>query len=190
MPRSAWPSATRGVGCSMRARACAKASAGRLSVPRNTSSASRASPSEPLTHRSSPARAPERSSAAPAGTSPNTVMQMLSGPRVVSPPTSSQPWASASANRPREKPSSQGSSTPGNASASVKASGFAPQAARSLRFTASALWPSRAGSTVERKCRPSTSMSEDTASCMPAAGASKAQSSPTPSGERVAGRLK
>ena len=73
--------------------------------PRKTSSARRASPSVPLTHRSSPARAPERSSAAPAGTSPNTVMQMVSGPRVVSPPTSSQPCASASANSPRAKPS-------------------------------------------------------------------------------------
>ena len=80
--------------------------------------------------------------------------------------------------------------TGGIASASVKASGFAQQAARSLRLTASALWPSRAGSTVERKCRPSTSMSEETASCMPGAGASSAQSSPTPSGERVAGRWK
>ena len=45
-------------------------------------------------------------------------------------------------------------------------------------------------STVDRKCRPSTSMSQDTASCMPAAGASRAQSSPTPSGERRAGRVK
>ena len=75
----------------------------------------------PLTYRSSPARAPERSSACPAGTSPNTVMQMFSGPCVVSPPTSSQPCASASANRPREKPSSKTSSTRGSASASVKA---------------------------------------------------------------------
>jgi len=174
----------------MRARVRSNSGPGSDSVPRKFSSASRASPSVPLIHSSSPARAPERSSAAPAGTSPNTVMQRLSGPRVVSPPTSSQPCSSASANRPREKPSSQPSSTPGSASASVKASGFAPQAARSLRLTASALWPSRAGSTVERKCRPSTSMSEETASCMPGAGASSAQSSPTPSGERRAGRWK
>jgi hypothetical protein len=44
--------------------------------------------------------------------SPNTVMQMFSGPLVVSPPISSQPCASASANRPREKPSSQSRSAP------------------------------------------------------------------------------
>ena len=69
-------------------------------VPRNASSARRASPSVPLTHRSSPGRAPERSSAAAGGTSPKTVMQIVSGPRVVSPPISSQPCASASANRP------------------------------------------------------------------------------------------
>ena len=66
----------------------------------------------------------------------------------------------------------------------------APQAARSLRFTARHLWPSRRGSTVERKCRPSISRSVDTASCMPGAGASSAQSSPTPSGLRRTGRLK
>ena len=36
-----------------------------------------------------PGRAPERSSALPAGTSPKIVMQIASAPRVVSPPTSS-----------------------------------------------------------------------------------------------------
>jgi hypothetical protein len=133
---------------------------------------------------SSPVRAPERSRAAPAGTSPNTVMQMLSGPCVVSPPTSSQAWLSASANRPCAKPSSQASSTRGSASASENASGLAPQAARSLRLTASALWPSLNGSTVDRKWRPSTSMSVDSASCMPGAGCSSAQSSPIPSATR------
>ena len=49
MPRSARPSATRGVGCSMRARAASNDFGGSDSVPRNTSSASRASPSVPLT---------------------------------------------------------------------------------------------------------------------------------------------
>ena len=190
MPRSAMPSATRGVGCSIRRRARSNTSALSASVPRNASSARRASPSVPLTQTSSPGFAPERSSAVPAGTSPNTVMQMLSGPRVVSPPTSSHSCSSASANSPREKPASHDSSTAGKDSASVKASGAAPQAARSLRFTASALWPSRSGATVDRKCRPSTSMSDDTASCMPGAGASSAQSSPLPSGDRLAGRAK
>ena len=193
-PRSAMPSAMRGVGCSSRCRACASNSAGKAMLPRSASSASRASPSVPLTYTSSPARAPERSSAwllpSTTGTSPNTVMQMFSGPRVVSPPTSSQPWASASASRPRENASSQASSTRGSASASVKASGVAPQAARSLRLTASALWPRVNGSTSAKKCRPSTSMSLEIASCMPGAGWSSAQSSPTPSTARAAGRVK
>jgi hypothetical protein len=142
----------------------------------------------PLTHNSSPTRAPERNSACPAGTSPKTAMQMFNGPAVVSPPTTSMPCASASANRPRAKPSRKTSSTRGIDSASVKARGDAPHAAKSDRFTASALWPSRSGATVDRKCRPSTSMSVETASCMPGAGCSSAQSSPTPSGERLAGR--
>ena len=91
---------------------------------------------------------------------------------------------------PCAKPARNSSSARGSASASVKASGSAPQAARSLRLTASALWPSRAGGTVERKWRPSTSMSHDTASCMPAPDCSSAQSSPTPSAARRTGRVK
>ena len=77
---------------------------------------------------------------------------------------------SASASRPRAKPARKASSARGRASASVKASGRAPHAARSLRLTASALWPSRSGATVERKWRPSTSMSVETASVMPGVG--------------------
>ena len=190
MPRSACPRATRGCGSSMRSRAAANASAGSERLPRKTSSAARASPKLPLAHRSSPARAPERSKAWPCGTSPNTAIEMTSGPRVVSPPTSSHSCASASSSKPREKAESQASSTPGMDKDKVKASGCAPQAARSLRFTASDLWPRRAGSTVDRKWRPSTSMSVETASCMPARGASSAQSSPLPSGLRCAGRRK
>ena len=75
----------------------------------------------------------------PVGTSPNTVMQMFNGPWVVSPPISSQACSSASASRPRAKPARKISSTRGNASASVNAMGEAPQAAKSLRLTASAL---------------------------------------------------
>ena len=165
-PRSAMPSAMRGVGSSMRARTASKSPVERDG--RETPPAPAAHrPSVPLTHSSSPTRAPERNSACPTGTSPNTAMQMLSGPAVVSPPTTSMPCSSASANRPRAKPSRKTSSTRGIASASVNASGAAPQAARSDRFTASALWPSRSGATVERKCRPSTSMSVETASCLP-----------------------
>jgi hypothetical protein len=89
-----------------------------------------------------------------------------------------------------EKPASQASSMRGSESASVKARGLAPQAARSLRLTASALWPSVAGSTSAKKCRPSTSMSLEIASCVAGAGCSSAQSSPTPSTARAAGRVK
>jgi hypothetical protein len=64
-------------------------------------------PGGPLTQMSSPARAPPRSSAWPAGTSPKTVTQMLSGPAVVSPPTSSQPCWSARASRPLANPAAR-----------------------------------------------------------------------------------
>ena len=90
-PRSARPRPTRAVGISIARRAWRNDASSSATVPRNTSSARRASPSVPLTYRSSPGRAPERSSAARGGTSPKTVMQIASGPRVVSPPISSQP---------------------------------------------------------------------------------------------------
>ena len=128
--------------------------------------------------------AASRRSAAFGGTSPNTVMQMLSGPLVVSPPISSQPKRSASANRPSLNAASQRSSARGRASASVNACGAAPIAARSDKLTASALWPSACGSTSAKKWRPSTSMSVDIASCWPAGGTISAQSSPMPSAAR------
>ena len=83
----------------------------------------------------------------------------------------------------------QASSARGSASASVKASGGAAgrQVAQvdGQRLVAEAI-----GATVERKCRPSTSMSLETASRMPGAGASSAQSSPMPSAARRTGRVK
>ena len=190
IPRNVRPSLTRGVGTCRRGAAVASVGGSSAISWRKPASASRASPSVPETQMSSPACAASRLNARSGGTSPNTVMQIFSGPLVVSPPISSQSCASASANRPREKPSRNPASARGSASASVKASGLAPQAARSLRFTASALWPSRSGATVARKCRPSTSMSLETASCIPADGASSAQSSPTPSAARFTSRLK
>ena len=57
---------------------------------------------------SSPGRAPARYSATPGGTSPSAVTLMVSsGPRVVSPPTRSTPWRSASAKKPRANAASQ-----------------------------------------------------------------------------------
>ena len=50
---------------------------------------------------SSPTRAPARVIASPAGISPRIVTQRLSGPRVVSPPTSSTACSSANARKPR-----------------------------------------------------------------------------------------
>src|SRR5450755_946199 len=117
-------------------------------------------------------------------------MQIARGPRVVSPPISSQPSSSARASRPRANGARNASSALGNARASVKASGLAPQAARSLRLTASALWPSRSGAAVDRKCRPSISMSDEIASVVPGVGCKSAQSSPTPSVARRTGRVK
>jgi hypothetical protein len=85
---------------------------------------------------SSPGLAASRRSARPGSTSPKMVMQMLSGPLVVSPPISSHPNSSASPNRPSAKAASQAGSAAGSASARVKATGLAPIAARSDRFTA------------------------------------------------------
>ena len=134
---------------------------------------------------SSPARAASRRKALRKGTSPSTVMHKVKGPRVVSPPTSGQPYRDASASMPLENGSSQSQSSDGKASDKVKPSGRAPMAARSLKLTARALCPRASGATSAKKCRPCTSMSLDTASDMPGAGVSNAQSSPMPKGTRA-----
>ena len=119
-----------------------------------------------------------------------TVMLIVSAPRVVSPPTSSMPCMSAMRKKPRAKAVSQASFSSGSAIASVAQRGVAPIAARSDRFTASDLWPMPAGLSCGEKWRPSSSMSDDTASCMPGVGASSAQSSPTPSTAPGVARVK
>src|SRR5512140_1052682 len=63
-------------------------------------------------------------------------------------------------------------------------------AARSERFTASALWPSASGSTSGKKCVPDTIVSVETARSMPLVTSTSAQSSPTPSTAFAAGRVK
>jgi hypothetical protein len=186
--RKARPSAMRGIGACMRMAAAASVAASSAISPRRPASASRASPSVPEIQMSSPGRAASRRNACRSGTSPNTVMQIVRGPLVVSPPISSQPCRSASASKPQENGSSQAASASGKENASVNASGLAPIAARSDRLTARHLWPRLAGSAPAKKCRPSTSMSVETASCMPGAGASSAQSSPTPSAAWLPGR--
>ena len=87
----------------------------------------------------SPARAPERASAAPRGTSPNNWTVTLSAPWVRSPPTSATPLGAANSCQPSAKASSQDSSARGKVRASSAQRGVAPMAARSLRFTAKAL---------------------------------------------------
>ncbi|MNN28445.1 hypothetical protein D3C81_1420160 [compost metagenome] len=189
-PRSAMPSATRGAGVSMRGRTWVKSGSGSSHSPRQSPSARRASPSVPEIQISSPGRAASRRSAARCGTSPKTVSDSVSGPRVVSPPTSSQPWASARASMPPASSASHAGSASGRASASVKARGSAPIAARSDRLTASALWPSARGATSAKKWRPLTSMSVLMARWWPGRPSISAQSSPTPSAALCTGRVK
>ncbi len=179
------PSATRGVGRSSRS-SSAGATPRRSPSRRRRSScnARRAAPSRPDTHTSSPASAASRRSALPSATSPKTVTHSVNGPRVVSPPISSQPNASAHANRPRLNAASHGSSIAGSATASVNASGVAPIAARSDRLTASVFQPIDSGSASAKKCRSATSRSVEIARVRPGRGASSAQSSPMPSAAR------
>ncbi len=184
------PSAMRGVGVSMRGRTWLKSGSGSSHSPRKSPSARRASPSVPEIQMSSPGRAASRRSALCMGTSPNTVRLSVSGPRVVSPPISSQPCASASSSMPAASSDSQAACASGSASASVKARGSAPMAARSDRLTASALWPSERGATSGKKCRPLTSMSVLMARWWPGRPSISAQSSPTPSTALRAGRVK
>ena len=68
----------------------------------------------------------------------------------------------------------------GRATATTAASGRAPIAAKSLRFTASALWPTRSGvvSPPRRKSTPSVRRSTVTTVRRPAGGRSTAASSP------------
>src|SRR5712692_9816303 len=139
---------------------------------------------------SSPASAPSRRSARSGGTSPITVTEIASGPRVVSPPTSSICQRPASRKKPCANAAIHFSSASGSAIARVAQRGSAPIAARSERLTASALCPSLPGSASGKKWRPASSMSVETASVMPSWGWSSAQSSPTPSTAVGAGRVK
>ena len=99
-PVSPRPAASRGSGQSRR-----RAAASGTGCPwLRRATASAAAPSGPLTQMASPARAPSRRRACMADTCPRTVMEMLSGPRVVSPPINGQAARAASPNRPSAKP--------------------------------------------------------------------------------------
>ena len=82
---------------------------------------------------------------------------------------------------PRERLRATPDRRPAAQPASSAQRGVAPIAARSDRFTASVLCPSASGSAPATKCRPSTSMSTDTATSQPGVGTTSAASSPTPS---------
>ncbi len=103
---------------------------------------------------------------------------------VTLPPISVAPWARANAAMPRPSRRSHFASTSsGRPSATVNQSADAPIDARSLRFTASALWPTSSGENVARvKCTSSTTASVVT-QVWPR-GDTTAQSSPGPDGDR------
>ena len=103
------PNSTRGVGVSNRARVLSSVGSSIWIFPCKAAKAHLASPSVPLTYRSSPPCAPLLLSPCPMGTSPKTVMPMLKGPRVVSPPIKAQPWALAKAYKPLAKACNQSS---------------------------------------------------------------------------------
>src|SRR6476660_9396000 len=119
---------------------------------------SAASPIVPVTTTRSPGFAPLRRTILPGGTRPNAVIEIIRGPGVetVSPPSSGQPNFAASSPSPRANGVNQASSAARNASVSTKPAGVAPLAARSERFTRSALRASVSGGSSGRKCTPST----------------------------------
>src|SRR6266849_5391422 len=94
----------------------------------------------------------------PWGTRPNAVIEIILGPGVetVSPPSSGQPKCDASSPSPRANGLSHASSALRNAKVSTNPAGVAPLAARSERFTRSALRAMVSGGSSERKCTPST----------------------------------
>ena len=140
-------------------------------------------PQAPLTTTRSPARAPSRRQARPGGVLPTAVIETTSGPSqaLVSPPASTTPCSAARARMPSRSPRPIASPClRGRATAAKADSGRAAMAARSLRFTARALWPTCRGehSDPSTKSVPSMSMSTVTTVRRSAGGRSTAASSP------------
>ena len=121
--------------------------------PCRISRPSAASPIVPVTTMRSPGLAPLRRTIPPAGTRPNAVIEIISGPGVetVSPPSSGQPNRATSSPSPRANDASQASSAERSASVSTNPAGVAPFAARSLRLTRSALRARVSGGSPEQK---------------------------------------
>ena len=108
------------------------------------------------------------------------VTEIVSGPRVMSPPTRATPADLASSPKPWEKPAAQASSRRGKLSAKVSHRASAPIAARSDRFTASDFHPISAAAVRSGKWRPATRVSAVTTSCRSGGTSRIAASSPMP----------
>src|SRR5690606_5826734 len=176
VPRSAAPSATRGLG---RNRRPCRNGSGCL-PPCSIANAAAASPTVPPPPTSSPGLAVSRRSACPHRTWPMAVTPSARGPRVVSPPTRATWCNPASSKKPSSMASHQAASGSGRVRERVHQAGSAPMAARSERLTASAFQPMSAGGWEARKWTPSLSTSVVTTSSCPAAGRRAAASSPMP----------
>ena len=180
MPLKAIPKSILGVGWCMRASIISKSSFSNSISWRSAARASLASPTAPETQISSLSNAPDLRIALSFGMLPKAVMQILSGPAVVSPPMRGQANWLAIANKPLLNASNQTEFASGNANASVKPSGLAPIAARSERLTARAFQPSHSGLASWKKCLPLTNMSLVIAISSVGSIVSRAQSSPIP----------
>ena len=155
---------------------------------RNSLKPSSASPSRPLTKIRSPARAPERSTALPARTSPSTVTLIkIRSCRVVSPPAAAHPnRRAARCNPPRNSSSHRPVCVFGTARLSRKHRGSPPIAAMSLAARARHFQPTAsAGCNSRRKCVPSKNQSHVRIVSYPFRAANRAASSPIPSRSRL-----
>src|SRR5262245_34878143 len=144
---------------------------------------SAASPIVPLTKTRSPGLAPARRTIVPSGTLPNMAIETITGPgvRSVSPPNSGQPNRTASPRSPCANPSSQSPPVSfGSARDNRKPSGRAPLAARSDRFTRSALLATVCAASSGKKWTPPTMASVLSTRSQPAGGLRKAASSAKP----------
>src|ERR1039457_6294211 len=138
----------------------------------------------PLTNTRSPTWAPARRTMVPSGTLPNMAMEIVIGPgvRSVSPPNSGQPNKTASPRSPSANPASQSSPISfGSASDSRNPSGRAPLAAKSDKFTRSALLATLCAASSAKKCTPPIMASVLSTRSQPGGGLMKAASSDKPS---------
>ena len=179
---------------SIRGRGRSKARRARRSgsSPRSRSHrAAAAAPSSPVTHNSSPGRAPLRVVGAAA--QPSTVTSRNAGPgdATRSPPRTSAPTRPAISPTPRPRAAAiSTSSSGGSAAATTRPTGAAAMAARSLNADAAARYPIVSHVIhSRRKWTPSTLASQLTTTCAPSGGRKAAASSPTGSVTVTAGSV-